>query len=41
MNVRGTVAMHLKQNPLADAQSHEHDGTRRAPRFWIEATCVL
>lgn len=41
LKIRGTVAMRLKQNPLADAQGHDHDGTRRDPRFWIEASYAL
>ena len=34
--VKGTVATRMKDNPLADAEGHDHDGTRRDPRFWIE-----
>lgn len=41
LKIRGTVAMRLKQNPLADVEGHDHDGTKRDPRFWIEASYAL
>ncbi len=39
--VRGTVAKRLGSNPLADAQGHDHDGTKRNPRFWLEAAFIF
>lgn len=38
LSLKGTIAMRNGPNPLADAEGYDHDGTKRDPRYWIEAT---
>lgn len=36
-NIKGTIATRLMSNPALTATGHDNDGTKREPRFWIQA----
>ncbi len=37
LSIKSTIASRVVSNPGANAQGKDHDGTRRDPRFWLEA----
>ncbi|NTW52796.1 MAG: ShlB/FhaC/HecB family hemolysin secretion/activation protein [Chlorobiaceae bacterium] len=38
LSIKSSVATRLKTNPAANADGKDHDGTKREPRFWVEAS---
>lgn len=40
-SLKGTVATRVASNPAADVNGNDHDGTRREPRFWVEASYLF
>ncbi|NTU90689.1 MAG: ShlB/FhaC/HecB family hemolysin secretion/activation protein [Chlorobiaceae bacterium] len=41
LSIKGTVATRVASNPAADIYGNDHDGTRREPRFWVEASYLF
>lgn len=37
-SIKGTIAQRLRSNPAMTVTGDDSDGTRREPRFWIQAT---
>ena len=38
-SLKTSLATRLSHNPVADSEGRDHDGTKRTPRFWLEAVC--
>jgi hemolysin activation/secretion protein len=36
--IKSTVSTRLRSNPAADLNGNDHDGTKRKPRLWVDAT---
>ncbi len=41
LSIKSSVATRLKMNPAANADGMDRDGTKREPRFWIEASYLF
>ncbi len=41
LSIKSSVATRLKMNPAANAEGKDHDGTKREPRLWIEASYLF